>query len=48
MHAVPAYCLTCPDCGEEIVVDEGLRDPLLDTGCIVCGGPLSPDDFERL
>lgn len=45
MSPAQAYRVTCPDCGETIYVDEGMREPLLEEGCIVCRGRLSPADF---
>lgn len=39
------YRMTCPSCGETLVVDDSMRAALVENGCVVCGGNLSGDAF---
>jgi predicted RNA-binding Zn-ribbon protein involved in translation (DUF1610 family) len=36
----------CPDCGEDMSVNEPMRDALLDQGCVVCGTAVSASAFS--
>lgn len=36
----------CTDCEARIYVDEGMRETLIQTGCINCGATVSPANFE--
>ena len=36
----------CPDCGEDMSVNEPMRDALLDHGCVVCGTAVSASAFD--
>jgi predicted RNA-binding Zn-ribbon protein involved in translation (DUF1610 family) len=47
MSAVPVYQFTCPTCGEDIYMNEGMRERLLESGCIICETAVSATDFER-
>lgn len=42
------YAFTCPTCGERTLVDEPVRELLLETGCAVCGDPLDEGSFEAV
>ena len=35
----------CPGCGENMSVNEPMRDALLDHGCVVCGTTVSASAF---
>jgi len=41
------YDLRCPHCGEQVHVDADVRELLLASGCVVCGGSLSVEAFGR-
>lgn len=48
MEPAQAYVFTCPDCKEEIRIDAGMRETLLESGCVVCGGEISAAAFSRM
>lgn len=48
MQPAQAYVFTCPDCEEEIRIDAGMRDSLLDAGCVVCGSRVTSAAFDRM
>jgi transcription elongation factor Elf1 len=39
------YRFTCQVCGERTVVDESVREALVEQGCFVCGAPPSSAAF---
>lgn len=39
------YEFTCTDCGQEIEVNESMRDATLEHGCPVCGAAVSAANF---
>lgn len=41
------YVFNCGECDAEFVVDEGVREALLEAFCAVCGADVSPAAFER-
>lgn len=41
-----SYTFTCPECGEEMEVNDGMREALLEHGCVICGAGLSPEAFS--
>lgn len=41
------YEFRCPECGQDIEVNESMREATLDHGCPVCGAPVEIDDFVR-
>jgi predicted RNA-binding Zn-ribbon protein involved in translation (DUF1610 family) len=45
MNASGDFTFVCPECGESLVVNGSMKVALLDNGCVVCGGALSPDAF---
>lgn len=45
MGAVQGYRFSCPGCGETIFLDEGMRELLRESGCIVCGAAVDESDF---
>ncbi|MFQ3295649.1 MAG: hypothetical protein ACI9PP_002271 [Halobacteriales archaeon] len=36
----------CPECGERVIVNGGVREALLENGCVICDADLSPSDFS--
>ena len=48
MQPGQAYVFTCPICQEEIRIDAGMRDSLLEFGCVVCGSDISSAAFNRM
>lgn len=48
MQTAKAYVFTCPGCEEEIRIDAGMRDSLLEFGCVVCGTQVPPTAFSRM
>lgn len=36
----------CPECGERITVNGGVREALLEDGCLLCDADLSASDFR--
>lgn len=40
------YTFVCPECAESILVNESMRDALLDNGCVVCGSSVSRQAFS--
>lgn len=41
-----SYVFTCPDCGQEIEVNESMREAILSSGCPVCTEATDDGDFE--
>lgn len=41
------YEFTCPDCGQEIEVNEPMREAALTHGCPVCSSEVTSTDFTR-
>lgn len=39
------YRFTCQVCGERTIVDETVREALVEQGCFVCGAPPPPTAF---
>jgi hypothetical protein len=39
------FDFVCPECDEALVVNGSMRDALIDRGCVICGGGVSPDAF---
>ena len=39
------YEFNCPECGQEIEVNESMREAMLEHGCPVCGGTVTPETF---
>jgi transcription initiation factor IIE alpha subunit len=37
----------CPECQRSIEVDEAMRATLLETGCAVCGAPITERDIDE-
>jgi len=37
----------CPECRRSIEVDDAMRVTLLETGCVVCGAPITEEDIDE-
>jgi transcription elongation factor Elf1 len=42
------YTFVCPACGESMSVNAAMREALVANGCVICGSPVSPDDFTAV
>ncbi|WP_449271562.1 DUF7560 family zinc ribbon protein [Haloferax denitrificans] len=36
----------CPECSVEVFVDAGIRERILDDGCVLCASPVGTDAFD--
>lgn len=41
------FTFACPECGEELEVNEGMRTALLNNGCVICGATLNEEAFSQ-
>ncbi|WP_049926468.1 DUF7560 family zinc ribbon protein [Halopiger goleimassiliensis] len=41
------YVFTCPECGQEIEVNESMREATLTHGCPVCGADVGTTAFAE-
>ncbi|ARS89495.1 DUF7560 family zinc ribbon protein [Natrarchaeobaculum aegyptiacum] len=39
------YEFSCPECGQEIEVNESMREAMLEHGCPVCGATVTSGTF---
>ncbi|KKF39376.1 hypothetical protein FK85_29050 [Halorubrum saccharovorum] len=39
------HTFVCPECRRSIEVDDEMRATLIETGCVVCGAPISEGDI---
>ena len=39
------HTFVCPECRRSIEVDDAMRATLLETGCVVCGAPVTEEDI---
>nr|WP_218623774.1 hypothetical protein [Haloferax sp. AS1] len=45
--AVPGqFVFDCPVCSVEVCVDAGIRERILDDGCVLCASPVETDAFD--
>lgn len=42
------YTFVCPECEEEIAVNEAMRTAIMESGCVICGTEISTAAFTRL
>jgi len=45
MTSPRTHTFVCPECRRSIEVDEAMRTTLLETGCVVCGAPITEGDI---
>jgi hypothetical protein len=41
------YVFVCVECRERLVVNESMKDELVEQGCVICGASVTPDAFFR-
>lgn len=41
------FVFSCPECGESMEVNESMKDALIENGCVICGAPITDDEFRR-
>lgn len=46
MSASADYTFVCPECGESMMVNDSMRDALVENGCVVCGSQVSASAFH--
>ncbi|GAA0547197.1 hypothetical protein GCM10008994_22590 [Halorubrum ejinorense] len=39
------HTFMCPECRRSIEVDDAMRATLLETGCVICGAPVTEEDI---
>ncbi|MFB6297989.1 MAG: hypothetical protein ABEH56_05680 [Salinirussus sp.] len=39
------YAFVCPECEEELNVNESMKQTLVEKGCVICGSSLSEEAF---
>ena len=44
MTAPSTDTFVCPECRRAIEVDDAMQSTLLETGCVVCGAPVTEED----
>lgn len=42
------YTFVCPECEEQIAVNEAMRTAIIDSGCVICGSEISSAAFTEL
>jgi transcription initiation factor IIE alpha subunit len=45
MTSQRTHTFVCPECRRSIEVDDAMRATLLETGCVVCGAPVTEGDI---
>ncbi|ELZ83698.1 MULTISPECIES: DUF7560 family zinc ribbon protein [Haloferax] len=40
------YTFVCPECAESMLVNDSMRDALLENGCVICSAALTTDAFS--
>lgn len=41
------YQFTCPECSQEIAVNENVRKAIITNGCPVCAAPVDEQEFSE-
>lgn len=39
------YIFVCSECEESMEVNDSMKDALIENGCVICGSPVSSDEF---
>ncbi len=42
------YEFHCPDCGEELVVNDAMKEALVERGCVICTADIDDDAFDQI
>lgn len=42
------YQFHCTECGQQVSVNDGMRESILEFGCPVCSADVSPERFSAL
>ncbi|WP_254841069.1 DUF7560 family zinc ribbon protein [Natronomonas marina] len=42
------YTFVCPACDESLAVDTGMKDALIENGCVICRATVTADAFTRM
>jgi len=37
----------CPECDESLEVNDAMKTALVERGCVICGGTVTPSDFSE-
>jgi predicted RNA-binding Zn-ribbon protein involved in translation (DUF1610 family) len=45
MSASEDYTFVCPECGESMMVNDSMRQALVENGCVICGSSVSGGAF---
>ena len=40
------YTFVCPECAESMLVNDSMRDALIDYGCVICGSDVRQQAFD--
>lgn len=40
------YTFVCPECAESMVVNESMREALIEHGCVICSSSVSTQAFS--
>lgn len=41
------HAFDCPECGEDLEVNEPMKAALIERGCVICGATVSSDAFTH-
>ncbi|WP_439025838.1 DUF7560 family zinc ribbon protein [Haloarchaeobius sp. DT45] len=47
MSSTGNYRFECPECAENIEVNEPMKEAIVASGCIICGTAVTDGSFER-
>lgn len=48
MPPTQTHSFACPHCGRTIELDDAMKATLVQTGCVVCGSPVTETAFTPL
>lgn len=47
MENIKKFIFKCPECYQDILVDEKIKQELLKNGCIACGAEIEKSNFKK-
>ncbi|WP_267642857.1 DUF7560 family zinc ribbon protein [Haloarchaeobius amylolyticus] len=47
MSSTGNYRFECPECAENIEVNESMKEAIQASGCIICGTSVSDQEFDQ-